>query len=128
VGGTGQKGNGQVVNVTYENVTWTATAGANGIYTIKLPASDISSNNSYYYLSSTNVFGFVLDFGEFTHDFTHYTDGSIPYIVRSPALATPTYTSTYIYRVNNVGGWQWTSVQSTSLTATWSFFYSETLK
>jgi hypothetical protein len=126
INNTGQTGNGQVVSVTFENTKWTATADANGIYTIKLPASDIS--NASGYINSAGAFGFVLDFGEFTHDFTQYTDGTAPYIIKNPATAPPTYVSTYIYRINSAGGWQWTSNQTTSLTSTWPFFYSGTLK
>jgi len=122
----GQTGNGQVVSVTYENTVWTATMGTNGVYTIKLPASDISNVSTN--TNSASVFGFVIDFGEFNHDFTLYTNGAIPYIVRNAASATPTYTATYIYRVNDTNGWQWTSIQTTSLTAAWPFFYYGTLK
>ncbi len=129
---TGISGNGQVVSVTYENAKWTATAGTNGIYTIKLPSSDISNVNGY--INAANSFGFLLDFGEFNANFTQYTTTSFPYIpgynpnnqTNYPVL--PTYNSTYVYRVNSTGGWQWTSIQSTSLTAAWSFFYSGTLK
>lgn len=122
---TGQTGNGQVISVTYENTLWTATA-VNGVYTVKLPASDISNNNTY--LNSANVFGFVIDFGEFTHDFTQYTDGRLPHIINGSSPLTPTYTSTYLYQMSNVGGFRWTSVQSTSLTAAWPFFFYGTLK
>ena len=133
VNGVGQTGNGQVLSVSYENARWTATAGANGIYTIKLPASDISNANGY--TNTANSFGFILDFGEFAHDFTQYTSTSIPYITNLANPVKPTYTSTYVYRVN-VGGydlnsptsWQWTSLQTTSLTAAAPFFYSGTLK
>jgi hypothetical protein len=130
VSNTGLKGNGQVVGVTYENVKWTATVDVNGIYTIKLPASDITNfnNNYYYYLNSTNVFEFAIEFGEFTHDFIQYTDGTSPFIVKNPSTAPPTYASTFIYRINSPGGMQWTSIQSTSLTSAWPFFYSGSLK
>jgi hypothetical protein len=104
---------------------WTATA-SNGVYTIKLPATDISNNNTS--INSANVFGFIIDFGEFTHDFLQYTDGRLPHIINGTSKLTPTYTSTYIYRINATGGWWWTSIQSTSLTSAWPFFYTETLK
>ncbi|HEV8514091.1 MAG TPA: hypothetical protein VGQ59_12480, partial [Cyclobacteriaceae bacterium] len=124
--GNGQTGNGQVVSVTYENTVWTATAGTNGVYTVKLPATDISNANTY--TNSANVFGFIIDFGEFTHDFTQYTDGRLPHIIKGSSPLTPTYVSTYIYRNGNVGGFSWTSLQTTSLTAAWPFFYNGTLK
>jgi|GEM_PF-6058503 len=138
VNNTGLTGNGQVVSATYENTIWTATAGANGIYTIKLPASDISnvtSNVNNLNINTASSFGFRVDFGEFTHDFTQYTTSSVgfgnfstPYIINGSYPALPTYASTYIYRVNSPGGWEWTSNQTTSLTSAWPFFYNGTLK
>jgi hypothetical protein len=126
VNNTGQTGNGQVVSVTYENAKWTATADVNGVYKIKLPASDIS--NASGYINSAGAFGFVLDFGEFARDFTQYTTTSTPYIINGTFPALPTYTSTYVYRINSGNSWQWTSIQSTSLTSAWPFFYYGTLK
>ena len=103
VNNTGQNGNGQVVSVTYENTKWIATAGANGIYTIKLPSSDIS-NVSAASINTASSFGFVLDFGEFNHDFTQYTTNTAPFIINGSYPALPTYTSTYIFRITSPGG------------------------
>jgi len=130
---TGITGNGQVVAVSYENAKWTATLNANGIFKIKLPASDISAGFNGD-TNAGNIFGFIIEFGEFNADFTQYTTPQLPYIpgynpnnqINYPPQ--PTYTSTYVYRVTDPGGWQWTSHQSTTLTSAWPFFYYGSLK
>jgi hypothetical protein len=125
---TGRQGNGQVVSVTYENARWTvAAAGSNGTYTIKLPATDINNINYSSDINSYNVFNFSIEFGEFIHDYIQYTDGTIAFIIKNPIAIPPppTYASTYIYRI---GSSDWSSVQSTSLTSTASFFFSGNLK
>lgn len=133
-GWDGSTGYGQVTSVTYENAKWVATAGTDGRYVIKLPATDISNSGYYEYLNSKNVLGFVLDFGEFTHDYKQYTDGTLPYIIKNPVTSPPphTYTSTFVYRVDSSPdsntGLSWTSVQSTTLSSGWSFFYQGSLK
>jgi hypothetical protein len=122
-------GNGQVVSVAYENAKWVATANSSGIYTIKLPASDITAAS--YTLNSVNVFRFVIDFGEFTHAYTQYTDNTPAFIIKNTTTnpPPPTYQSTYIYRMGGaVGGTRWSSIQTTSLTSAWPFFYTGAIK
>jgi hypothetical protein len=105
---------GSVLSVAYENAVYTAAAaGANGVYTLKLPASSFYDNNH---------FRFDLVFAEFSNSFTDYVPGGAGVKIKPPF--DPTYTSTQIFRV--VSPSQLKSAQAGNL-STQKYFYTNSL-
>jgi hypothetical protein len=105
---------GSVLTVAYENVSYpVASAGPNGSYVVKLPATSIFDSNS---------FSFDLVFTEFSNSFTDYVPGGTGVHIKPPF--DPTYTATQVFRVGT--GHQLQSNQAGNLDAR-KYFYANTL-